>query len=288
LRKSAKTSNWEILPALASNTVNMAFFLIKTRSWESSFSLESNLPLQRGDVVLIECEEGTEVAIVEGEIDEKTATKKKVSANGQKNYKILRKASLRDLNIIKDFQKKESEALEVCRREVKKGNFPMKVVNCTFSFDGGSITFAFIAEGRVDFRDLVKNLSRSFQRSIRLHQIGARDEARNEGGYGICGRELCCIRFKGDLPSISSDMAKAQQIIRRGSERISGICGRLMCCLAYEAQQYQDILKDLPAVGSEIKTREGVGKVKEVNALTEELKVEFSDGSIAKISAKDL
>jgi cell fate regulator YaaT (PSP1 superfamily) len=266
----------------------MVFFLVKTRSWENSFPLESNLPLQKGDVVLIESDEGSEVAIVEGEIDEKTASKRKPAGNGPKNFRILRKASLRDLNIIKDFQKKEKEALEVFRREVKKGGFPMKVVNCSFSFDGGSIIFAFIAEGRVDFRDLVKNLSRTFQRSIRLHQIGARDEARNEGGYGMCGRELCCIRFKGDLPSISSDMAKAQQIIRRGSERISGICGRLMCCLAYEAQQYQDILKSLPEVGSEIKTKEGTGKVKEVNALTEEIKVEFPDGSIVKVNPKDL
>jgi cell fate regulator YaaT (PSP1 superfamily) len=130
---------------------------------------------------------------------------------------------------------------------------PMKVVAASYSFDGGSIIFAFIADGRVDFRDLVKNLSKQFQRSVRLHQIGARDEARQQGGFGICGRQLCCITFKGDLPSISSEMAKVQQILHRGSERISGLCGRLMCCLAYEADFYRNKLKE--EGGEEIKQK---------------------------------
>ncbi|MDI6777835.1 MAG: regulatory iron-sulfur-containing complex subunit RicT [Patescibacteria group bacterium] len=266
----------------------MAFFLVKTHPWENSLPAQSDLSLDKGDVVLVESENGTETGIIEDISAEKKTSRNKITEKEQGALRILRKANLRDLTVIKQFRKKEKEALEICRREVKRTQLPMKVMNCTYSFDGGSITFAFTAEGRVDFRDLVKNLSRIFQRSIRLHQIGARDEARKEGGYGICGRELCCIRFKGDLPSISSEMAKAQQIIRRGSERISGVCGRLMCCLAYEADQYQESLGKMPLVGSELKVREGIGQVKEVNALTGEIKLELSDKSVVKINLKDL
>jgi len=266
----------------------MGKFLIKIRPWENSYVAESRLSFQKGDILIGETEDGIESAIVEQAADSKEVLPGSQAGFGQRKFKIIRKANLRDLNTIREFRKKEAEAFEICRCEVKKSNLPMKVVSCRYSFDGGSITFAFIAEGRVDFRDLVKSLSRTFQRSIKLHQIGARDEVRQEGGYGICGRELCCIRFKGDLPSISSEMAKAQQIIRRGSERISGICGRLMCCLAYEADQYQKILEKMPSVGSEVKVKGDTGIVKETNALTGELKVEFSGGSIAKIKMDDL
>jgi len=176
----------------------------------------------------------------------------------------------------------------MCRKEVKKINLPMKIVNAAFSFDGGSIIFAFIADGRVDFRDLVKTLSKHLQRSIRLHQIGARDESRQGGGYGICGRELCCVKFKGNLPSISSEMAKIQQIAHRGSERISGICGRLMCCLAFEADQYRELLEEYPKVGNQIKTKDVKGIVREVNILTEEIRIELDDKSVVSVKKNDL
>ncbi len=266
----------------------MSEVLVKIRPWENLCLIQSELPLRKGDIIIGEIEGEIESAIVESTADEKSIPPQDRTKYQQRKLKLIRKANLRDLNTIKEFRKKETEALEICRQEVKKNHLPMKVVNCLYSFEGGSVTFAFIAEGRVDFRDLVKNLSRIFQRSIKLHQIGARDEVRQEGGYGICGRELCCIRFKGNLPSISSEMAKAQQIIRRGSERISGICGRLMCCLAYEADQYQETLKKMPPVGSEIKVKGNVGKVREINALTRKIKVEFSDNSITAINLEDL
>lgn len=266
----------------------MGKFLVKIRPWENSRVVESKLSLQKGDILIGETDDGIESAIVEQAVGDRKILPETQTDFEQGKFKVIRKANLRDLNTIREFRRKETEALEVCRREVKKSNLPMKVISCVYSFEGGSITFTFIAEERVDFRDLVKSLSRTFQRSIKLHQIGARDEVRQEGGYGICGRELCCIRFKGNLPSISSEMAKAQQIIRRGSERISGICGRLMCCLAYEADQYQKILGKMPALGSEIKVKGDTGIVKEVNILTGEIKVEFSNNSIAKIKLEEL
>jgi cell fate regulator YaaT (PSP1 superfamily) len=263
-------------------------FLVKIRPWENFCVVESELILQRGDILIVETEDGLESAIVEEAMSPKEISSGTYAGLREGGFKMVRKANLRDLNTIKEFQKKEAEAFKICRDEVKKSGLPMKIVNCRYSFDGESITFAFIAEGRVDFRSLVRNLSRIFQRSVKLYQIGARDEVRQEGGYGICGKELCCIRFRGNLPSISSEMAKAQQIIRRGSERISGVCGRLMCCLAYEADQYQKILEKMPPVGSEVKIKGEKGIVRDANALTGELKIELSSGNIAKVRPEDL
>jgi cell fate regulator YaaT (PSP1 superfamily) len=259
---------------------------LKIHNWETSSPVESDHPLEKGDLVIVETAEGTESAIVESV---KSSFDKQNLPNlpGEtRPVRILRKANLKDLSIIKEHRKKEREALEICRKEVKSGNIPMKIVGAEYSFDGGNILFAFVADGRVDFRELVKSLSRTFQRSIRLHQIGARDEARASSGYGICGRELCCVKFKENLPSISSEMAKVQHIVRRGSERISGLCGRLMCCLAYEAEQYREMLEKLPSPGDEIETHEGKGIVKEVNALSGNIKVELSDKKIIIISSK--
>lgn len=266
--------------------MNTAF--LKINQWDNSRPVECALPLNEGDLVIVETEEGTESAIVE---KVKAEAEKKIFPGPKKeniSLKIVRKANLRDLNTIKEHRQKEIEALHICREEVKKNEMPMKIIGASYSFDGGSIVFAFIADGRVDFRELVKNLSKKFQRSIRLHQIGARDEARASGGYGICGKELCCIRFKDNLPSISSDMAKAQHIVRRGSERISGLCGRLMCCLAYEADQYREMIDELPRIGTEIRTKEGKGTVKDINALTGEIKVKLEDEKIIQVAMKDI
>jgi len=231
---------------------------------------------------VVETECGTESAVVAD------ANADAAQDNNNTSVRIIRKANLRDLNIIKEHQRRERDALVVCRKEVKKFNLPMKIVDCGFSFDGGSITFAFIADGRVDFRELVKSLSKKFQRSIRFYQIGARDETRRKGGYGICGRELCCVKFKNNLPSIGSEMAKVQQVFHRGSERISGVCGRLMCCLAYEAEQYQEALKSMPNIGDSVKIKEADGVVKEINILTGEIKVELKDGSVVKVNKEDI
>ena len=113
-----------------------------------------------------------------------------------------------------------------------------------------------------------------------MHQIGSRDEARNLGGAGICGRKLCCLHSSGNLPSISIDMARVQQIAHRGSERISGICGRLMCCLSYEAKQYEEMMKGMPQPHSQVKTPEGKGSVVEINPLTSQIKVKLEDGNV--------
>jgi len=266
----------------------MSNIFLKVRQWESARPATGSQNLQPGDLVVAETGDGIESAIVERVEKSSDAESAPNNQKGASIARIVRKASPSDVNTIKKHREKEVEALRICRKEVKKNDLPMKIVGSSFSFDGGSITFAFIADGRVDFRELVKTLSKNFQRSIRLHQIGARDEARESGGYGICGREFCCIKFKENLPSISSDMAKTQHIVRRGSERISGACGRLMCCLAYEADQYREMLESLPRTGDEFETKEGRGIVKEVNALTGQIRVELPDKKIIQVEMEGL
>jgi cell fate regulator YaaT (PSP1 superfamily) len=265
----------------------MSTVFLKVHPWENSRGVQSAHAFSAGDVVIVDTEGGTEAAIVESCSDTREIQSQK-KGDEQPEARIIRKANLSDLKTLSEHKRKEKEAVEMCRKEVKKTNLPMKIVDAAFSFDGGSIIFAFIADGRVDFRDLVKILSKHLQRSIRLHQIGARDESRQGGGYGICGRELCCVKFKGNLPSITSEMAKIQQIAHRGSERISGICGRLMCCLAFEADQYRELLEEYPKVGDQIKTKDAKGVVKEVNILTEEIRIELDDKSIVSVNKKDL
>lgn len=265
----------------------MSTVFLKVHPWDNPRKAQSIHALSAGDVVIVDTENGMEAAIVESISDAREISGQKGS-DEQSEVRIIRKANLSDLKILSEQKKKGKEAVEMCRKEVKKINLPMKIVDAAFSFDGGSIIFAFIADGRVDFRDLVKTLSKQLQRSIRLHQIGARDESRQGGGYGICGRELCCVKFKGNLPSITSEMAKIQQISHRGSERISGICGRLMCCLAFEADQYRELLDQYPKVGDLINAKNAKGIVREVNILTEEIKIMLDDKSIISVNKNDL
>lgn len=209
-----------------------------------------NWNAQVGDVVIINTEYGIESAEV-----------KKINVSIEGEYsKIVRKATVIDFETIEKNSRKNEEATEVCKKLVKESKLSMKIVDAHFSFDGGKVVFLFIAERRVDFRGLVKMLSKHFQRSIRLQQIGSRDEARKKGGFGVCGRELCCIKFSGSLKSITTEDAKVQRMGRRGSDRISGLCGRLKCCLGFEAEQYKEdsrnVLKKKSLAGDKnIKTK---------------------------------
>jgi len=188
-----------------------------------------NWNVEVNDIVIINTDSGLESAKVE-----------KINVGAKEECpKIIRKATSIDIETIQKNNQKNEEAVKVCRKLVKECKLFMKIVSAHFSFDGGKIVFLFTAEKRVDFRNLVKMLSKKFQRSIRLQQVGTRDEARESGGFGVCGKELCCIKFSGNLRSITTEDARAQQMGQRGSDRISGLCGRLKCCLGFEAEQYR-------------------------------------------------
>ena len=172
---------------------------------------------------------------------------------------------------------KAKETFELCQQKIKEHDLNMFLIDCEYTFDRNKLIFYFTAEGRVDFRDLVKDLASVFKTRIELRQIGVRDEVRRIGGNGICGRELCCCSFLGNFETVSIKMAKEQNISLNPA-KISGNCGRLMCCLKYEQEVYEEKLKRLPKVGAIVKTEDGEGTVEEVETLKEKVKVKVKDG----------
>ena len=185
---------------------------------------------------------------------------------------VLRIADEEDLKKIEDNRKKEKEALVICQQKIEKHKLDMNLVDVEYTFDGSKILFYFTADGRVDFRELVKDLAGVFRTRIELRQIGVRDEAKMLGGLGICGRPFCCSSFLGDFQPVSIKMAK-EQGLSLNPTKISGTCGRLMCCLKYEQESYEELLSITPKYGAYVKTPSGVGTVIESNLLSGMVKV---------------
>ena len=191
--------------------------------------------------------------------------------------KALRVANEKDIQRLAENKEKEASALKVCEEKVAEHKLDMKLVRVEYSFDGGKITFFFTSDGRVDFRELVKDLANHFHSRIELRQIGVRDEARMLGGVGICGQEYCCKRFLDDFLPVSIKMAKEQNLSLNPT-KISGSCGRLMCCLNYEQESYEYLNSITPWVGSTVKTEHGVGIVADSNLITGDLTIKPKDG----------
>ncbi len=188
---------------------------------------------------------------------------------------VVRLATEQDIETEKKNRVKEKEAFPICEKKILEHKLDMKLVNVEAAFDGSKLVFYFTSDGRVDFRDLVKDLASVFHTRIELRQIGVRDEARFLGGLGICGRKICCGAFLSDFAPVSIKMAKEQNLSLNPT-KISGQCGRLMCCLKYEQDFYEETLKKLPRVGKDIMTPDGVGLVTEINVLREKVKVKVS------------
>ena len=186
--------------------------------------------------------------------------------------KIMRIATPEDVRRADECAAKEKEALRVCQEKIAAHKLEMKLVDAEYTFDGAKLIFYFTANGRVDFRDLVKDLASVFRMRIELRQIGVRDEAKMLGGLGACGRPICCGAILGDFQPVSIKMAKEQNLSLNPT-KISGQCGRLMCCLKYEQDNYEQILKKLPRVGKEIMTPDGIGIVTEIAVIREKVKV---------------
>ena len=186
--------------------------------------------------------------------------------------KVVRIATEEDIRRAEYNEKREAEAFRVCQEKVAKHKLEMKLVSVEYTFDNSKIIFYFTANGRVDFRELVKDLAGVFKMRIELRQIGVRDEAKMLGGLGSCGRPICCGAFLGDFQPVSIKMAKEQNLSLNPT-KISGLCGRLMCCLKYEQDCYSQTLKKLPKVGKDIVTPDGVGVLAEINAIRERVKV---------------
>ena len=198
---------------------------------------------------------------------------------------IIRIATEEDTKIYKENKEKAKETFDLCLEKIKEHNLTMYLIDCEYTFDRNKLIFYFTAEGRIDFRELVKDLAAIFKTRIELRQIGVRDEVRNLGGNGMCGRELCCCSFLGNFEAVSIKMAKDQSLSLNPT-KISGICGRLFCCLKYEHDVYVEAIEKVPPVGAIVKVDGNKGKVIETNPLLEQAKIEFNDKTI-KICMKD-
>lgn len=187
---------------------------------------------------------------------------------------VLRIADENDIKKHQENKAKEKDALEICTKKIQEHKLIMKLIDVEYTFDNNKVIFYFTADGRVDFRELVKDLATIFKTRIELRQIGVRDEAKMIGGLGPCGRSLCCSSFLGDFASVSIKMAKEQNLSLNPT-KISGICGRLMCCLNYEQSTYESIRKELPKVGSIVKTPDGTGEVIKNSIVKESVKVKL-------------
>ncbi|PIZ99899.1 MAG: stage 0 sporulation protein [Candidatus Komeilibacteria bacterium CG_4_10_14_0_2_um_filter_37_10] len=242
--------------------------------------------LSIGDYLVVKTALGLDLGKVVGwrEINEDN------TVEDQQVKPYIRRATDDDLAQYQENNKDNESKLVQCQEMVKKTTLQMKLVDCLVSFDGSRIVLAFIADGRVDFRELVKELTKKFKKSIRMHQLGVRDEAKIVGDIGSCGRRICCRSHLKELGNVSTDYAKDQQVAHRGSERLSGLCGRLKCCLAYEEDFYQERLKKFPVVGKVVKTKDGQGVVIGVNVIKGTYDVRVEDdkkgSNIVKVEVK--
>ncbi len=241
------------------------------------------LNLSVGDAVIVETVRGVEygqVAIPVKEVAESELV--------QPLKKVVRMGNEADAAAVKENQQKALQARKTCEEKIAKHKLEMKLVDVEYTFDNSKIIFYFTADGRVDFRNLVKDLAGVFRTRIELRQIGVRDEAKMLGGLGSCGRPLCCATFLDDFQPVSIKMAKEQNLSLNPA-KISGVCGRLMCCLRYESEHYHCARKGLPEQGKTVSTSQGKAKVVDVNILNRKIKVQLQQtGTIVELSPEEL
>jgi cell fate regulator YaaT (PSP1 superfamily) len=229
----------------------------------------NGVDLEVDDCVVVETARGLEVGRV-------AISSRDVAASDMvKPLKpVVRKAEPDEINHAEQYEEKEREAMEECSQLIAEMGLPMKLLSAEYSLDGQHLTFFFSAEERVDFRELVRELAGRFKIRVELRQVGARDEAKLLGGFGRCGRPLCCASFLSEFTPISIRMAKEQNL-PLNPMKISGVCGRLLCCLAYENQQYRSMKEQMPREGRHVATAMGIARVLGTNPLKETVLVEL-------------
>ena len=245
-----------------------------------------DLQISNRDFVIVETSQGQEfgeVAIANRTVEDESVLKPL--------KKVIRIATQKDKKHNEENKRKEKEAFDICNKKIKEHKLDMTLTDVEFKFDNSKVLFYFTADGRIDFRELVKDLATIFKTRIELRQIGVRDEVKRIGGNGICGRELCCCSFLGNFETVSIKMAKEQNMSLNPS-KISGNCGRLMCCLKYEQEVYEEKINRLPKIGAIVKTEDGEGTVEGVETLKEKLRVKLRDDNgeyyFKKYDAKDV
>lgn len=237
--------------------------------------------LKKGITVIVDTEKGLEFGKIELEnfmIDERKITKPL--------KKVLRVATKDDFLKNKNNEQLEQKALKYCKDLVEKSKLNMTIVDAHYTFDHEQLIFRFLSDTRIDFRNLAKELANKYKTRIELHQIGSRDKAKEVGGCGLCGQQLCCSRFLNDLDSVSINMAKNQNLALNPS-KINGLCGRLLCCLKYEDENYKECKKCIPKIGQTVSTEKGDGKVVNLDILNKKYYVEVPKFGVIEVKIKD-
>jgi cell fate regulator YaaT (PSP1 superfamily) len=242
----------------------------------------ASIDLEVGDYVVVETARGQEMGRV-------VISPQQVLASEitEPLKPVVRKAEAADTERAREFGQKEQEAMEICTELITKLNLPMKLISAEYNFDGSRLTYSFSAEERVDFRQLVRELTGRFKIRVELRQIGPRDETKLMGGFGRCGRPLCCANFLGELAPVSIRMAK-EQGLPLNPMKISGACGRLLCCLNYENDFYHEMRGKLPKEGQRVTTKMGEAKVIAVNPLREVVLVELESQATAELPVSEI
>ncbi|MBZ4683259.1 MAG: hypothetical protein JG768_683 [Fusobacteriales bacterium] len=264
---------YNVLGVIFNVTKKRYFFEIKE---------EDKTIYKKGDHVIVDTARGQELGTVYAEASLKDEKELVLPLKP-----VIKKASKEEYDYFLELRKEADSAFEICKKKIFEHELPMKLVTSEYTYDKSKLIFYFTAEGRIDFRKLVKDLAAIFKLRIELRQIGVRDESRILGSVGLCGVELCCRKFINKFDSVSIKMAREQGLVINPS-KISGACGRLLCCIKYEYSQYVDELKKYPAVNQVVETPLGAGKVTTVNPLNDYMYIDIPEKGINKFSLSEI
>lgn len=235
------------------------------------FSNPQQFPFKVGDYAIVQADKGEDL----GRVNQVSPLLNKKAGN-EKLKDILRKPNKEDLSKLETNRNREIEALKICKKKQQCHGLNIKLIDCEFQFDNSKVTFYFTSDKRVDFRELVKDLARQYKTRIELRQIGVRDEARRIGGYGVCGRFLCCSSWIKEFKPITTTAAKDQNLPLNAS-KLAGLCGRLKCCLMYEREFYNQVIAQYPQLARAIVTEKGEGVVTNIDIFNEKVVVKYPD-----------
>lgn len=259
------------------------FFILKSSTIEIPYKEEYN-SYTKGDFIILKTDEFSEEIGIIQQIEQNTNKSDKIDLSGE----ILRQASERDLQKMEINKTKIESFKSEFQDNIEKMDLDMHLVSVQFSLDDSLIYLTFLSENRVDFRELVKTLAKKFQKKIHLQQIGPRDKSKLKGGLGLCGQEFCCKRFLTELPSVTMEAVRVQNMAYKGTEKLSGQCGKLMCCLNYESEQYREQIEKFPKFGSEIKYKNTKGVIIGLDILNQKVKIKFENHQIETISLSEI
>lgn len=280
-QENKRTPNERIIAQTRELNLNIIYVRLEYSKQIEIYSYNKNIQIEKNRFYIVETKHGKEIGLA---LTRAIPICNLTVPNSIPS--IIAPATMEDIEIQQANKAKVPQTFEITLKKIEKHNLPIKLISIHHFYEGNKILFNFSAEGRVDFRELVKDLAATFKTRIELRQIGVRDESMVLGGYGVCGNELCCTTMYTNTESVSIKMAKEQNLTLN-SMKISGICGRLMCCLQYEYCMYQEIKKEFPEIGHEIHINGSLYRVKEINIQTEKISLEATDERIIHIALKD-